>query len=293
MKNRIIKLLDRNNLVVYPISYYNIFRGLTKWFRINPIFLIIGASRCGTTALYDYLTKNIDGFPAPVKELHFFDQQFEKGVTWYRGNFPTIFHKFYLEKLRNRKIIAGEASARYLHNPFVAKRIAKTMPDVKLIVMFRNPVDRTYSHYSRRFVKGGEHRSFEQVVNEELTFLEQKHEPKTSKDVSTRYMLHPYLSRSLYYNELKVWAKYFPKSQILVIKSEDFFKEPHEVLRKVYDFLGKKNIDLEKILDSNVNRNKGGSDVKMDQNIRKKLIEFFKPYNEKLNKFWNIDFSWE
>ena len=167
------------------------------------------------------------------------------------------------------------------------------MPDVKLIVMFRNPADRTYLHYSRRFVKGGEHRSFEQVVNEELTFLEQKQEPKTLKDVSTRYMLYPYLSRSLYYDELKVWTKYFPKSQILVIKSEDFFKEPHEVLRKVYDFLGKKNIDLEKILDSNVNRNKGGLDVKMDQNIRKKLIEFFKPYNEKLNKLLGRNMNWD
>ena len=285
--------LDKKNLIMYSISYYNLFRGLTKWIRINPTFIIIGAGRSGTTALCDYLTKNKDGFEASTKELHFFDEYFDKGIKWYRGNFPTIFHKFYLENILHRKIIAGEATAAYLHNPLVAKRVASTIPDVKLIVILRNPVDRAHSHYRRRFERGGENNSFENVMEKGLTYLQQKKDKEVLDKVPQQYLSHSYISRGLYYEQLKIWTKYFPKSQIFLIKSEDFFDDPLSVLHKVYKFLGKKNINLKNISNLKINKNIGGYNVKLDQNLRRKLTNFYKPHNEKLNKFWNVDFSWE
>lgn len=287
------RFLDKKNLIMYPISYCNLFRGLTKWIRIDPTFIIIGAGRSGTTALYDYLTKNKDGFEAPTKELHFFDEYFDKGIKWYRGNFPTIFHKFYLENILNRKIIVGEATATYFHNPLVTKRIASTIPHVKLIVMLRNPVDRAHSHYKRRYERGGENNSFEDVIEKGLTYLQQKKDNEILDKVPQQYLSHSYISRGLYYEQLKIWTKYFLKSQIFLIKSEDFFDDPSSVLYKVYKFLGKKNVDLKNISNLKINKNIGGYNRKLDQNLRKKLTNFYKPHNEKLNKFWNVDFSWD
>ena len=119
------KFLDNNNLLMYPISYHNFFKALTKSIRIKPTYLIIGASRSGTTAMYDYLSKNRYGYRSPHKELHFFDKYFHKGFLWYRGNFPTIFHKFYLEKILHKKKLGKLLSVYYqnfigdsFYNPF-------------------------------------------------------------------------------------------------------------------------------------------------------------------------------
>src|SRR5438552_2173012 len=98
----------------------------------KPQFIIIGAQRCGTTSLYNYLIKHADVMPAATKEIHFFDLNYRKGIDWYYSQFPDHYHGR----------ITGEASPYYLFHPHVAGRIKAALPGVKLIVLLRNPTDR-------------------------------------------------------------------------------------------------------------------------------------------------------
>lgn len=286
------KFLDNNNLFMYPISYHNFFKALTKSIRIKPTYLIIGASRSGTTAMYDYLSKNRYGYRSPHKELHFFDKYFHKGILWYRGNFPTIFHKFYLEKILHKKIVTGEATARYLLLPLVAKRISKCLPDIKLIVMVRNPIERAFSHYRREFEKDNESRTFNAVVETEIKYLSSLPQNFNNNDLeeyAERFLKAPYLGRSLYNQQLQMWLKYFNKKQILLVKSEDFYQDPWSSLDKIYSFLATKNYSNSPKL--KIKQNASGYKVTLDPNIKKKLNDFFSPHNQMLKKEWGITFS--
>lgn len=277
MKQAIKNFILKNNLTTFPISINGIFRSVTRKFRVYPTFIIIGSSRCGTTALYDYLTKNKHGFPATLKEIHFFDSYFDKGMNWYKANFPTFFH---------RKIITGDSTTAYLENSLVAKRVFLTLPKIKLIILVRNPVDRAFSNYKKKSNnlkrKGMKLPfSFDDIIEKELAYLKSK--PFDS------YSACPYVSRGLYYQQLKVWEKYFSRKQILIIKSEDFFQEPLVILEQVYNFLGVEKFTFNSNI--KVNQNKSEEDETLNPNTRKKLQGFYRSSNEKLLRFWNVDFT--
>src|SRR5947209_2592633 len=112
-----------------------------------PGFLIIGAQRCGTTSLYDDLVKHPSIATASQKEIHFFDLNFQKGIDWYQAQFPGLGQKGF---------ITGEASPYYIFHPLAPKRILAAAPEIKLIVMLRNPVNRAYSHYQHEIKIGAE-----------------------------------------------------------------------------------------------------------------------------------------
>ncbi|MBA3731354.1 MAG: sulfotransferase domain-containing protein, partial [Gammaproteobacteria bacterium] len=104
-----------------------------------PNFLIIGASRCGTTWMANNIKSHPDVFMPPKKELHFFDASFDKGWDYYASFFP--------DKKCARYRAIGEATPAYLYMPQVARLIKSRLPDVKMIVSLRNPIDRAYSQY--------------------------------------------------------------------------------------------------------------------------------------------------
>jgi hypothetical protein len=104
-----------------------------------PDFVIIGATKCGTTFLYNLLTKHPHVQLAAFKEVHYFDLLFEKGIEWYRGCFLQPRWK------DGKMTITGEATPAYLVHPHAAERMADVIPEARLIAMLRNPVDRTYS----------------------------------------------------------------------------------------------------------------------------------------------------
>src|SRR5262245_18320944 len=103
----------------------------------NPHFIIIGAQRCGTTSLYNYLIRQLGVIPAAMKEVHFFDLNYQKGNEWYFSQFPEL----------GRDQITGEASPYYIFHPRVPQRIKNLLPSIKLIVLLRNPTNRAFSHY--------------------------------------------------------------------------------------------------------------------------------------------------
>ena len=152
-----------------------------------PNFLIIGAQRCGTTTLYNQLVSHPDISPATTKELHYFDINFSKGIQWYKEQF-------------NDERIIGEASPYYIFHPLCPKRIFDIIPEVKIIVLLRNPVERAYSHYWHEIRLGKENLSFEDAISEESSRI--KNESKKRSSYRGSYPACNNLSKSLEINIL-------------------------------------------------------------------------------------------
>src|SRR6266480_7948081 len=142
---------------------YRAYGRATASLRPLPDFLILGAQKAGTTALYAYLRQHPEITGPSWKEVSFFDRHYARGEAWYRGNFPN--------SLRARGKLVGEASPSYLFHPLAPERVAGLVPEAKLIALVRNPVDRAYSHYQHEVALGREPLSFEDAVAAEYERL--------------------------------------------------------------------------------------------------------------------------
>jgi Sulfotransferase domain len=271
-----------------------LFRGITAPVRLLPDFLLIGAQRGGTTSLYHYLQAHPCIKPATTKEIHFFDRRFHKGLTWYRGHFPTFLEKAYAQEVCKHAFVIGEASPSYLFHPHVPKRVKKALPSVKLIVLLRNPVDRAYSQYYHSIELGHETRSFEEAIDseEERTRQERAKILKDEHYESYAYKHHSYLSRGIYVEQLPAWMNLFPREQFLILKSEDFYADPAATLKEVLTFLNVPVIETQ-LKKKTYKQYNNTSHSEMGAALRTRLIEHFNPHNARLYDFLGIDFGWD
>jgi len=249
-----------------------------------PDFVVIGAQKSGTTSFYHLLSQHPYVEPAAKKELHFFDIFFDKGVEWYRRCFPE-------PKWRDgRRTITGEATPYYLFHPHAAKRMAEVIPQARLIVLLRNPVDRAYSQYQQQLRRGFETLKFEEAIEAEETRLRGERDQMLEDEhyVSLTYQRFSYLSRGIYVDQLLRWSKFFGAEQMLVLKSEDFFERTPDTLKPVLHFLDLADWEPEapEIL------KKGHYEQKMDPDTRRRLEDFFEPHNRRLYEYLGADLGW-
>ncbi|MCP4405718.1 MAG: sulfotransferase domain-containing protein [bacterium] len=256
-----------------------------------PDFLIIGASKCGTTSLYAYLCQHPWIIPALKKETNFFDCSYKRGIGWYRAFFPTVFRKWYVKHRRfHKEVMTGEATPLYLFHPHVPQRVLTTIPKVKLIVLLRNPVDRAYSAYQMKFRRGVETLSFEQAIEKEQERLQSELEKVLDNEhyFSFNRQHYAYLARGVYVEQFKNWMKYFPREQMLILKSENFFSNPAGNFKQVNDFLKLPDWELKEY-----RRYHHIPYPKMETTTRDRLLEYFAPYNQQLYELLEVDFDWE
>jgi len=269
-----------------------VFRLSTSHMRVLPDFLIVGVQKCGTSSLYRNLVNHPSVVPAFVKEIYFFNsaKYFQKGVHWYKAHFPLLPHKYLNTRIRKRTFLTGEASPGYIFHPHAPRRISELLPDVKIIVLLRNPVDRAYSHYYHQIRKKRESLSFEDAIKMEEERLRGEFD-KIMKDehyVSSHYTHCSYLLRGIYVDQLKRLYNCFCKEQILILKSEDFFKEPQASFDQVIKFLGLSDWQIKGFKKANV-----GHYPKMDIAMRNRLIDYFAPHNQRLYEYLGINWGWE
>ena len=237
-----------------------------------PDFLIIGAPKCGTTSLYYLLAEHPHVEPAAAKELHFFNSHFDLGMEWYRRCFPRP------EQKDGRSTITGEATPSYLGDLYAPGRVAEVVPQVRLLVLLRNPVDRAFSHFQMAQRKGwATTATFEEAVGAE-------HAGRLDEDSW-------YLSGGIYADQLARWSSLFGHEQILVLRSEDFSRSPEETLERVLGFLGLPDWkpqagELHKKLHT------GGYEQEMQPATRRRLEEYFGPHNRRLYTLVGEDFGW-
>lgn len=183
-------------------------------------FLIGGAAKAGTTSLAKLLNQVEDVYcHGAGNELQFFgkDRYFSKGLDWYHSHFTDRTEKY-----------LGEKSTTYLLHPDAAQRIHAYNPDVKLVFMLRNPVDRAYSQYKACIEKGTEYLSFERAIATE------DRRRKLGGFFANNYA---YRIRGYYYDQLKRFYDLFPEDQIRVFIFEEFKQQPEATLEALCDFL--------------------------------------------------------
>ena len=219
-----------------------------------PNFLIVGVPKSGSSSLYYYLSQHPEIYTSPIKEPDFF--AFEEGENvkfdgpgdqqYYDKNLVNNLaaYKALFDGVSNQKAI-GEASIIYLYSPKAPDRIKQLIPNVKLIVILRNPIDRALSSFAHLRREGREPLAdFSAALKEEENRIEAKWE----------HLWH-YTRVGFYYTQLKRYFTTFPADQIAVYLFDEFKAQPLEITQKIFQFL---NVDRNFIPDTSLKRNVSG-----------------------------------
>lgn len=259
------------------------YRRLTGPLRGLPSALIIGAQRSGSTSLFNYLAQHPDVRTPLGKEIHYFDLHYARGVRWYRGRFP------FAHRLRPPALTL-DASPYYLAHPLAAERAHRLLPEVKLVALLRNPVERAFSHYQHEVRDGRESLSFAEALDREAARLEGEEERLRADPRYYSYNHHrfSYTRRGLYLEQLRRWTEWYPRAQLLVLQSEWLFREPAEASAAVYDFLGMRPHRLERYQPFY----QGVYDRRIPADLRRGLAEYFEPHNRALYSWLGREFDW-
>ncbi len=257
-------------------------RRATATLRVLPDFLVIGAQKSGTTTLYDYLTQHRRIAPALRKEVHYLDQQFDRGPAWYRSHFPL--------RLTIGAALTGEATPYYLFHPLAPARATATVPEAKILAVLRNPVDRAFSHYQHERSKGHEHLGFAKALAAERRRTAGELERLRAGEITDSYPLRrfSYVARGRYAEQLERWLVNVPPGRLLVLAAEELFTEPRRVMRTVFTFLGLDDDPAIRVRQLNARRYEP-----MDPEIRTALTAQFAPHNRRLATLLGRDFDWD
>lgn len=187
-------------------------------------FLVAGVQKGGTTALFDYLSEHPDLCLPACKEAHFFDD--ETGVDWAApdyGPYHALFDGCRPGALR------GEATPIYLYWPGCLERIAAYNPGMRFVLVFRDPVERAWSHWRMETARGAETEPFAWCIRQGRARVEAA--------PGGAHRVHSYVERGFYGAQLARLFALFPRDQVLALRSADLKADPERILRQVCDFL--------------------------------------------------------
>jgi sulfotransferase family protein len=268
---------------------------LTSGRRTLPDFLIIGTKRGGTTSMYNALQGHphvASLFPEAqrIKGVHYFDQNFERGPDWYRSHFPTVARRLREERRLGGPFLAGDGSPYSLFHPLAAERAAELVPDVKLIVQLRDPVERAWSHYRERVRHEAEPLSFDEAIDAEPERLRGEEERIVAEAPRYQSYAHEnwsYVAHGIYAPQLERWQGLFPSERFLILRSEDLFEDFAGAYARVLQFLGLPSFTPERFRRFNYHPSDG-----MSSPTRRRLKEYFAPHNDRLRRLLGRDLGW-
>lgn len=224
-------------------------------FMNTPNFFIVGAAKAGTTSLYNYLLDHPEVYLSPIKEPNYFNTELKFKNCRLDVQESIILEKDYFkEKNLERKHsacfddiqeylelyrgatsekIIGEASTSYLYSSQAAKEIYAYNKNAKIVIILREPVSRTISHYNMDIRSGNTSGNMLQDLKSDF-----------NADKKGYFISNMYIDLSLYYNQVKNYLSVFPKEQIIVLRFEDLVAKREEVLKNLCNFL---QIDFSKL----------------------------------------------
>ncbi len=249
-----------------------------------PTLVIAGAQKCGTSTLHRLLRSHPQVFMSVPKELHYFDRYWRRGLDWYSSQFtpgPEHLH-------------AGESTPVYLYRPAARRRMMTSLPDAKIVVALRDPVKRAYSHYwhSKRLEVDAAV-SFEQALELEASRVAEKIKKNRSR--------YSYLDRGHYIDQLLDLGQVYGPEQLHIILLEDLIADRVGCLERLFAFLDISTGPASTLKQQWKNRyrvrNDGSDDAKaaayppMAPETRKRLVEHYRPYNDRLATWSGLDLS--
>ena len=201
-------------------------------------FILAGAQKSGTTALHYFLSKHPNITMGDQQEIHFFDND---------GNFLSEpdykqLHKHY--RRLTASTIAGDCTPSYLYHEPAAERICKYNPEIKLLILLRNPVDRAFAHWNMQRFRSREPLDFFDAVREEQS--------RISGAPPTEARRFAYVDRGFYGRQLARFFKFFSREQVKAVKFEEFTGNQRETLTSIFMFLGCKPLRSVRSKDRNI-----------------------------------------
>jgi hypothetical protein len=271
------------NLISSAIKYIKRSINLLGYYS-KPDFLIIGAQKAGTSALFAILKQHPGITGSRRKEIHFFNHD---------GNFPRkSYHAYHTYFPFPHQVPKGnllfEATPAYLYRPEVAKRIFNYNPGLKFIICLREPAARALSawtmfHYGfkdhPRYSHLHDPRSFQEAIKAELDLLQNN---------EFGAIRPPYIQTGMYHYQIEEYFKYFPKKNILILEHHELRDHHDETVHILCDFLNLPPVRLPK-LEKNISVKENRNDY---ADILSVLKEFYKPYNEKLFELIGKRYKW-
>ena len=245
--------------------------------KLGPDFIIAGASKCGTSSIYYYLSRHPQVLLSHTKEIDFFNRNYQRGIDWYLAHFPSITDR--------PDFLTGEATPNYLRFPQVAERIKATFPQTKIIILLRNPVDRAISWHYHKLNTG---LTSEDLATAIATEIERLASVSEAEITNTGFYDPDNIMSSLYIYKIKPWIELLGREQFLILKSENFYLDPLQTMTEVFNFLDLPNCPLK-----NYPKVNAGSYNRVEPSLRKTLAKYFAPYNRQLEEYLGIEFGWE
>ena len=282
----------QNNESSYKKSFYRKIRytliqrnlsGVTASLRKLPNFLVIGGKRCGTTTLFEFLRQHPDIADPPFDHMGFFDDNYRLGINYYKSFFP-------IKNKKNDLILNYDVTTSYLTSPHVPERMHKHMPNVKLIILLRNPTSRAWSEYNSNLREKPNLDTFESYIENE--FDDMKNYNFLDKVQKNDYnLIDPtknFLKKGLYVNYLKKWLNLFPRENFLILPTETFAKDENLIFTKIFEFLNLPYHEIKNLkrMEKVVYKNSLNSETKI------KLDKFFESSNKELFELIKQKFAW-
>jgi hypothetical protein len=235
-------------------------RQLCAQVRMQPNFIVVGAQKAGTSSLFNYICQH-SAVAAPMrKEIHYFDLNADRPYSWYKAHFP----------LRSQGKITGEASPYYLFHPLAPERIAARLPNVKIIIMLRHPIDRAISHYWHAQRHGYENLSPHEAFATEKERLAPAIAAAERGEYALAHQHYSYAARSCYSAQVAAYLKRFPAANVKLLTMEDLMCDPASLVADTVSFLGLPPATIPDLAPRNVNPNRQMLEIPDD--VRAELI---------------------
>jgi hypothetical protein len=244
-----------------------------------PGAMIIGAMKCGTSSLHNYLVQHPDVVEPLRKEVHYFDVNFGCGERWYRAHFGR----------EDEPGLNLDSSPYYLYHPLVPQRAHALLPDARLIVLLRDPVRRAYSQYWHQVHQKRETLSFEDAIAAETDRVGVEAERLARGEIE-RSVVHQrfsYLGRGRYAEQLEAWLGVYPAGQLRVWRFEDLIADPLVVTNDVLAWLGLAPLARARLEPRNTRRY-----PPMAEATAARLREYFAPHNAALEALLGRAMLW-
>jgi hypothetical protein len=256
-----------------------------------PSFLIVGAQRAGTTSMSRTLSAHPAVFhPVLHQEVHYFDNAYDRGMAWYRSHFPLRVRARIAARAAGVAPMAFESSPYYMMHPLAAERINRDLPGVKLLVLLRDPVERSYSGHAHETALGFEAEPYPRAIELEASRLAGEAEKIAANPhyYSYSHQHHAYRLRGHYAEQLQNLEKVFGRDRIHVVDSGEFFTDPARIYDGVLDFLGLPHAEYPEFKQ----RNARPRSAPIPPAVREELEDYFRPHDQRLAEWLGREPSW-
>lgn len=294
-----------------------------RLFRMEPNGIIIGVKKSGTYALLRYLSINPHVRSALkindclLNEIHYFDNDsnYELGIEWYKSQMPYVCKNNNDDRIDLSKIRVIEKTPGYFRNEKVPERVYKLNPNMKIILIVRDPVKRLQSELTHCDTRQKKY-NLDRKCFHLNTYFETLFRNNSTSIINNELKQNRFIRNSIYYLDMLKWFKYFNRTNIFVINGENFIKSPWIELNKLENFLNIDNFIQRKhfrfvknknfycinelkstnrtaIINGCLGKNKGRKNhVYLSDYVKNELKMFFKPWNQLFFKLIGTNLNW-